>query len=139
MSLATQMVSDMALFLSVDDFAVAATYQPQEASAGAFAITAVPGDGAPGLNSFPGGTGQDAPTIFAMQRSVVIAALTASLAAISAAARNPMRGDLITIAAGQQAGTYVVETWQSDIGDGLMISAVRSDQQTLGADQARRI
>jgi hypothetical protein len=50
-----------------------------------------------------------------------------------------MRGDLITIASGQQAGTYDVETWQSDIGDGLMISAVRSDQQTVGADQVRRI
>ena len=140
MSLKTQMATDLsAVFMNTDDFAEAVTYQPQEAGSPSFAAVGAPGDGAPGASGFPGGTGQDTPIPFVLQYAVFMADLTTSLAAIGANPRNPMRGDLITIASGPQAGIYTVETWQADGGDGLTINAVFSQQFTVGADQVRKI
>lgn len=127
MSLSSIMAADVsAVFLNTDDFGQAATFLALN-GATAFACTVMPTDPNPSMVQISEGTESRRESRFLASLSVLRAGILADLGT----ARDPGRGDAVTIASGADAGTWVVRTISADTGDGVVMDCILSDMHSL--------
>lgn len=120
MSLRDLMRADAAdVFLSTDDLGQTATFLPHKATPpGNTSITVVVGDLAPSVSMIDGGQEErEQVTLFVLRST-----MDAALVTLEGTARLPKRGDSFTIALGDDAGTYLVQTANYDSGGGVNIT-----------------
>ncbi len=123
MSLKTDMAADlMAVFLDDGAFADAGEYYPR-GSTNHFPVKLVLGDIATASETLESGIVESQRSCQAVgSRAVIRAGILAALGN----ARDPVRGDTVVIAAGENAGTWsVAAPAATDVGGGLMIDLVR--------------
>lgn len=136
MTLKDQMANDLTdVFLNTDDFADDATYFVKGSTVAGFPCTLVIGDPQPGFVQIDGGQEDRRPATAVAQRS----ALRTGIEAITGVARDPVKGDYLTIATGAYAGTWTVDRAQGDEGDAMQLSLVNAILYAPGAKGAREV
>lgn len=133
MTLQTIMAADIAsLFLATDDFAQTGTFSVPGVS-GSFAVSVLMGDGTGLLN-----TGAGLSDRMTVQAVLSRATVQAGTLALLGAARDPQIGDLIIIASGNLAGTWIIQRCTPDEGGALVCESIRSDYLAPGGENVRR-
>ncbi len=132
MTLKTQMAADLVtVFLNTNDFADAAIYTLREG--GSCAITLVIGTVA---GSAPAGVPLGLEQRDTMQGTLSLTKWKAAVATL-VPGRLPIHGDTLTVASGGAAGTYSVQSYNVDNGDGLDLALVQTDDVSIGAEDVR--
>jgi hypothetical protein len=121
-TLKADMAADLTgLFLDTGEFAEDASYYPNGTAIGAttsFAVKAVPGDVTEAFLATVSGEADQRIAQFVAS----LAVLRAGMATVEGTARDPRRGDYLTVASGAYAGTWVVATFALDLGGGATLT-----------------
>jgi hypothetical protein len=134
MTLKDQMQGDITrVFLNTNEFADSATFTPKNPSAAGFACIVQIGDPAPQMVQIATGVEDRRPAEALASRTALRAGILASISV----ARDPMRGDFLTVPSGAYVGVWEVSTVHSDQGDGMVLALVWSKHYAPGGQGAR--
>lgn len=122
------------VFLNTSEFAVSSTYYPASDATG-FALTVFPGDADPNAIQIMEGQEINRTARFLCKRTSVRTGIAARLGT----ARDPLRGDTITIASGADAGSWRVQTVTPDIGDAVQLDCRLAEKRSVGAQNAQEV
>jgi len=124
----------LAVFHNVNELGQIATFKAGGENPG-FSLVVTFGDPDENVAAFNGGQSVDRTAKIFAPRSLI----RAGILAIELAERDPVRGDIIVMATGADAGTWIVQDINPDAGDGMQMQCRYDRERIYGAESAVQV